>query len=60
MIKKYSIPIFKEIVDPEQYAISWFEDCLEKCGSDLKVSDYSLNIEDSLDGMKRATFLIKA
>ena len=56
MIKIYSIPLDEIIAQPEDYAKAWLEDCLQKCGLDLKVDDYTLTIEENELGMRRAVF----
>lgn len=56
MITKYSIPIDKSIVDVESYAESWLADCLEKCHCDYGISDFTLKIESSGEGFRRALF----
>ena len=56
MIKFYSIPLHENIMEPEDYAKAWLEDCLQKCGLDLKVEDYILRIEETEAGYKRAVF----
>ena len=56
MIKFYSIPLHENLMEPEEYARAWLEDCLQKCGLELKVDDYSLQIEETETGARRAVF----
>lgn len=59
MIKTYSIPLFPQIMEPEDYAKSWLEDCLEKCQCPNSVEDYNLTIEEDFEGYRRAVFILR-
>ncbi|MCM8529065.1 MAG: hypothetical protein NE327_21265 [Lentisphaeraceae bacterium] len=59
MIKIYSIPLFPQIMEAEDYAKSWLEDCLERCQCSQTVEDYELKIEENFEGHRRAVFILK-
>ena len=59
MIKTYSIPLFPQIMEVEDYAKSWLEDCLLKCQSPNSVDDYDLKIEENFEGHRRAIFILR-
>ena len=59
MIKTYSIPLFPQLMEVEDYAKSWLEDCLTKCQSSNTVEDYSLTIEEDIEGYRRAVFILR-
>ena len=59
MIRTYSIPLFPQVMEPEDYARGWLEDCLTRCRCDFCVDDYTLSIEENVEGFKRAVFILK-
>ncbi len=58
MIRFYAIPLGPKILEPEDYAVGWLEDCLQRCKSSFCVTDYDLTIE-VCDGCRRAVFICK-
>ena len=59
MIKTYSIPLFPHVMEAEDYARAWLEDCLIKCQCNNTVDDYVLTIEENFEGHRRAVFILK-
>lgn len=59
MIKRYSIPLLPQLVEVEDYAKSWLEDCLLRCQCRNTVDDYDLLIEENSEGFRRAVFILK-